>query len=300
MKIAVVGAGAIGCYFGGLLAGVGHAVTLIGRAPHIDAIRRDGLRLQSADFDRRVPVATSETPDGVRDAEIILCCVKRPDTVAAAKAMAPFLRPDAVVVSLQNGVDNRDVLCANLPDGVEVIPAAVYAAVAMAGAGHVRHLGGGQVTLGTSASSDRVAVLLTETGASVDMSTNIDAVLWTKLIINCAFNALSAITAAPYGVLIQSEGIEAVLRDVVDECLAVAARAGVAVGNDVWARVMRIPTAMPDQLSSTAQDLRRGRRSEIDHLNGFIVARGADLGVATPVNRTLWVLVKAAEARNAR
>ena len=292
-----MGAGAIGCYFGGLLAGVGHGVTLIGRAPHIEAIRCDGLRLQGANFDRRVPVATSETPDGVRDAEIVLCCVKRPDTKAAAMAIAPFLRPDAVVVSLQNGVDNRDVLRAHLPAGVEVIATAVYAAVGMAGAGHVRHQGGGQVTLGTSASSDKVAALLAQTGASVDISPNIDGVLWTKLIINCAFNALSAIAVAPYGVLMQSEGIEAVLRDIVDECLAVAGKEGVVVDSDVWARVMRIPATMPEQLSSTAQDLQRGRRSEIDHLNGFIVARGAALGVATPVNRALWALVKVLESR---
>ena len=297
MRIAVMGAGAIGCYFGGLLACAGHAVTLIGRASHIEAIKRDGLRLQGADFDRRVPVATSETPDGVRDAEIVLCCVKRPDTKAAAMAIAPFLRPDAMVVSLQNGVDNRDVLRAHLPAGIEVIPAAVYAAVGMAGAGHVRHQGGGQITLGTSASSDKVATLLAQTGASVDISPNIDGVLWTKLIINCAFNALSAITVAPYGVLMQSEGIEAVLRDIVDECLAVAGKEGVVVASDVWARVMRIPEAMPEQLSSTAQDLQRGRRSEIDHLNGFIVARGAALGVATPVNRALWALVKVLESR---
>ena len=297
MRVVVMGAGAIGCYFGGLLACAGHAVTLIGRTSHIEAIKRDGLRLQGADFDRRVLVATSETPDGVRDAEIVLCCVKRPDTTAAAMAIAPFLRPDAVVVSLQNGVDNRDVLRAHLPAGIDVIPAAVYAAVGMVGAGHVRHQGGGQVTLGTSASSDKVAVLLAQTGANVDMSPNIDGVLWTKLIINCAFNALSAIAVAPYGVLMQSEGIEAVLRDIVDECLAVAGKEGVVVDSDVWARVMRIPATMPEQLSSTAQDLQRGRRSEIDHLNGFIVARGAALGVATPVNRALWALVKVLESR---
>ena len=297
MRIAVMGAGAVGCYFGGLLAGTGHTVTLIGRATHIDAIQRDGLRMQGADFDRRVQVATRGTADGVRDAEIVFCCVKRPDTIAAATAMAPFLRPAAIVVSLQNGVDNRDVLRAHLPAGIEVIPAAVYAAVGMAGAGHVRHQGGGQVVLGATASSNKVAALLAQTGAKIEISPNIDGVLWTKLIINCAFNALSAITAAPYGILMQGDGIEAVLRDVVDECLAVAGKEGVNVASDVWARVRRVPEAMPEQISSTAQDLQRGRRSEIDHLNGFIVARGAALGVATPVNRLLWALVKIAEVR---
>jgi 2-dehydropantoate 2-reductase len=295
MKIAVMGAGAVGCYYGGLLARAGYAVTLIGRPSHVEAIRRDGLRLQTAEADLYVPLATSTKPAAVRDADIVFCCVKTSDTASAAAAMAPFLRSDAVIVSLQNGIENPELLRAALPH--EVIPAAVYVATAMAGNGHVRHHGGGQLVIGQSPRSDTVAALFTAAGIPLEVSDNIDGVLWTKLIVNCAYNALSAITALPYGRLVRHDGVEQVLRDVVAECLAVAAKAGVVPAGDVWEGVKRIPQVMPEQTSSTAQDLQRGRRSEIDHLNGCIVRKGEALGIPTPANRLLQTLVKILEAR---
>ena len=295
MKIAVMGAGAVGCYYGGLLARAGHEVTLIGRPGHAEAIRRTGLRLQTADLDLHVPLAASTEPDAVRDADIVLCCVKTSDTASAASAMAPFLRPDAVIVSLQNGIENPELLRAALPH--EVIPAAVYVATAMAGDGHVRHHGGGQLVIGQSPHSDTVAALFAAAGVPVEVSDNIEGVLWTKLIVNCAYNALSAITALPYGQLVRHDGVDQVLRDVVDECLPVAAKAGVVPAGDVWEGVERIPRIMAEQTSSTAQDLQRGRRSEIDHLNGCIVRKGEALGVPTPANHLLQTLVKIFETR---
>ena len=180
----------------------------------------------------------------------------------------------------------------------EIIPAAVYVATAMAGEGHVRHHGGGQLVIGKSPRSDAVAALFIAAGVPVEVSGNIDGVLWTKLIINCAYNALSAITALPYGILVQQPGVEQILHDVVDECLAVAARAGVVPVGDVREGVARIPRVMAEQTSSTAQDLQRGRKSEIDHLNGCIVRAGEKLGVPTPLNRLLHTLVKALESRH--
>lgn len=295
MKIAVMGAGAVGCYYGGLLARSGHAVTLIGRPLHVEAIQRNGLRLQTADADLHVPLAASTEPNAVRDAGIVLCCVKTADTAAAAAAMAPYLSPDAVIVSLQNGIENPELLRATLPH--EVIPAAVYVATAMAGDGHVRHHGGGQVVIGQSPHGDTVAAAFAAAGVPVEISDNIEGVLWTKLIVNCAYNALSAITALPYGQLVRHDGVEQVLRDVVNECLAVAAKAGIVPVGDVREGVARIPRIMAEQTSSTAQDLQRGRRSEIDYLNGCIVRKGEALGVPTPANRLLQTLVKIFETR---
>ena len=295
MKIAVMGAGAVGCYYGGLLARSGHAVTLIGRPVHVEVIQRNGLRLQTADADLHVPLTASTEPNAVRDAEIVLCCVKTADTAAAADAMAPFLSPDAVIVSLQNGIENPELLRATLPH--EVIPAAVYVATAMVGDGHVRHHGGGQVVIGQSPHVDTVAAAFAAAGVPVEISDNIEGVLWTKLIVNCAYNALSAITALPYGQLVRHDGVEQVLRDVVDECLAVAAKAGIVPVGDVREGVARIPRIMAEQTSSTAQDLQRGRRSEIDYLNGCIVRKGKALGVPTPANRLLQTLVKIFETR---
>ncbi len=294
MKIAVMGAGAVGCYYGGLLARAGHEVTLIGRARHVEALRARGLRLQARTFDEFVPIAASTEPAAARDAAWVLVCVKASDTASAAAALAPHLRADARILSLQNGIDNAERLQALLP-GRTVLPALVYVAAEMAGAGHVRHHGRGELVFGTDPAGDAIAVALQAAGVTVQTSADLRAALWSKLVINCAWNALSAITRQPYGRLIQGTGVEPVLRDVVAECLAVARADGVALPTDTWKSVRRIALTMPTQQSSTAQDLARGRRSEIDHLNGYVVRRGEALGIPTPVNRALHSLVRLLE-----
>jgi 2-dehydropantoate 2-reductase len=298
MKIAVMGAGAVGCYYGGLLARAGHEVVLIGRARHVDAIRHEGLRLDTASFQDRVMLQASTDAAAVQGAELVLFCVKSTDTTAAAAAMAPHLAPnlakDALVLSLQNGVDNVLRLRALLPHTVAA--AVVYVAAEMVGPGHVRHHGRGELVLEDGAATRAIAPLLEAAGISVSLSDNATGALWAKLVLNCAYNALSAITRLPYGRLVQGEGVQAVMHDLVDECLAVAAREGVVIPGDVWAAVQAIARTMPGQLSSTAQDLARGRRSEIAHINGHVVTRGAALGVPTPVNRTMLTLVLLLEA----
>jgi 2-dehydropantoate 2-reductase len=129
------------------------------------------------------------------------------------------------------------------------------------------------------------------------VSDNVIGALWAKLVVNCAYNALSAITQLPYGRMVQGEGVPAVMRDVVDECLAVAGAVGVEVPRDLLQAVPRIAETMPGQFSSTAQDLARGKPTEIDHLNGFVVRKGDALGVPTPANRVLLALVKLLEER---
>ena len=133
----------------------------------------------------------------------------------------------------------------------------------------------------------------------VQVSDNVAGALWAKLILNCAYNAMSAIAQVPYGPLVRQEGVEAVMRDVVRECLAVATASGVNVPGDAWQAVERIAQTMPNQYSSTAQDVARGKPSEIDHINGHVVRKGEALGIATPVNRVLHTLVKLIEGRAA-
>lgn len=293
MKIAVMGAGAVGCYYGGMLARAGHAVVLIGRPQHVDAVRRDGLFLDTQSFQAHVPMQASTDASGVKGAKLVLCCVKSTDTGNAAAEMAPYLEPDAAVWSLQNGVDNAERLQASL--GRDVVPAVVYVATEMAGPGHVKHHGRGELVIGPSAASQELAKMFVEAGVPVQISDNVAGALWAKLIINCAYNALSAITQLPYGRLVQSEGVERLMLDAVQECLAVARGTGIRVPGDPWETVQRIALTMPAQISSTAQDLSRHKPSEIDHLNGYVVRQGEALGIATPVNRTLHALVKLLE-----
>ena len=293
-KIAVMGAGAVGCYYGGMLARAGHDVTLIGRPNHVDAIQRDGLLLDTQSFKEQVRLQASTEPSAVAGATLVLFCVKSTDTESAAAAIRPHLLPGALVLSLQNGVDNAVRLQAALP-AQEVAASVVYVATEMPGPGHVKHNGRGELVIAASPNSTEAAALLVAAGVPTDISSNVEGALWAKLILNCAYNALSAITQQPYGQLVLGEGVQDVIRDLVNECLAVAQADGITVPGDVWQAVERIAQTMPQQLSSTAQDLARGKRSEIDHLNGYVLRRGEVLGIATPVNRVMHTLVKLLE-----
>ena len=295
MKVAVMGAGAVGCYFGAMLARAGHAVTLIGRPQHVEAVNRRGLYLDSKSFQEHVPMSASTEAAAVAGSDVVLFCVKSSDTEAAGRQIAPHLGEKTVLLTLQNGVDNAERLQAALPQ--EVIPAVVYVATEMAGAGHVKHHGRGDLVIGASASSEAIAAQLIAAGVPVTVSDNANGELWVKLIVNCAYNAISAISRMPYGQMVEGDGVPAVMDDVVMECLAVAKAAGVIVPGDVRASVPGIARAMKEQFSSTAQDLMRGKPTEIDHLNGYVVRKGAALGVPTPVNRVLHSLVKLLESK---
>jgi 2-dehydropantoate 2-reductase len=300
--IVVMGAGAVGSYYGAMLARAGHAVTLIARPAHVQAIERDGLQLERGGMVESVRLAANSELAPLRDADLVLCCVKSTDTDAVARQMAPLLRDDAVVMSLQNGVDNADTLARHLRCGV--VPTVVYVATAMAAPGHVVHHGRGDLVIGALRGAEvddgalRALVALFATAETpVRIVPDVAAELWRKLLVNCAYNAISALAQAPYAQLAARTEVVAVQTALVHEVVAVAAAAGVTLSlQDALDATARIAAAMPAQLSSTAQDMARRKPSEIDHLNGFVARRGRELGVPTPVNQTLHALVKLVES----
>ena len=296
LKVAVMGAGAVGCYYGGMLARAGHHVTLIARPQHALAIERNGLRMQTTTFDEHVRLAASTDASAAQGADLVLFCVKSLDTESAGTELRPYLSPGVLLLTLQNGVDNADRLRTVLPQHT-VAAAVVYVATEMAGPGHVKHHGRGELVIEPSSHSETVSQALMAAGVPTDVSGNVRGELWAKLILNCAYNAVSAIAQLPYGKTVAGEGVKDVMRDVVAECLAVAKADGVQVAGDVDAAIRKIADTMPTQFSSTAQDLARGKRSEIDYLNGLIVRRGEALGIPTPSNRVLWALVKLMEGK---
>jgi 2-dehydropantoate 2-reductase len=294
-----MGAGAVGCYFGGVLARAGAPVTLIGRAQHVEAINRDGLFIDSLHFQQRFPVTASTDVVAVRNAGIVLLCVKTLDTEEAARALAPHLANGAVVISMQNGVDNVERI--RSATGIEAVPAVVYVAAEMTGPGRVKHSGRGDLVLGGLARRDRreldnLAALFARAGVPCRVSENIDAELWTKLIMNCGHNAISALCRARYGRMVRNPWTRELMRQITEEVIAVGRAAGVRIPDvDLVAAVWQLGEVMANALSSTAQDVARGKRTEIDSLNGYVARRGAELGVATPVNQTLHALVKLLE-----
>ena len=295
MKIAVMGAGAVGCYFGARLAHAGHDVTLIGRLAHAEAITRHGLIFESEGTQDHIPIRATTEASGVADADIVLFCVKSTDTEPVGRSIAPHLKPDATVLCLQNGVDNAERLQFLIKR--VAVPAAVYVAVEMAGPGHVRHHGRGELIIGASPTSTAIAKSFGDAAIPTSVSDRVIDTLWTKLTTNCAYNALSAVAELPYGPMLAVEGVADVIRIVIDECAAVARALGVSLPSDITDTILALADTMPQQYSSTAQDLARGKPSEIDHLNGYVVRKGAELGIPTPANRALQVLVKLREAR---
>jgi 2-dehydropantoate 2-reductase len=308
-RVAVMGAGAVGSYFGGMLARAGVPVTMIARGAYVEAVRRNKLFLDTVTFQERVAVEASTDPSAVRDAHVVLFCVKGQDDEETARAIAPHLAAGAIVVSLQNGVDNVERIRA--ASGIDALPAVVYIAAAMPEPGHVKHSGLGELVVGEFAGRTpdaAVQALRTEQIASLFASANVPCRIpadilgdmWQKFITNCGANAVSAIAQMSYGDIARDDASRDLMIRVVEECITVARAAGVrAPGPDFTEKWLANVAKFGRALASTAQDLARGKRTEIESLNGYIVRRGAELGVATPSNFALYALVKLLENKAA-
>jgi 2-dehydropantoate 2-reductase len=308
-RVAVMGAGAVGSYFGGMVARAGARVTLIARPNHVEAIRKSGLLLDTVTFKEHVMMNASSDPADVRDAQFVLFCVKTLDTENAARSIAPHLSPDAIVISLQNGVDN--VARIRAASGINALPAVVYVAAALPEPGHVKHSGRGEWIVGEYAGatapaagasrSQRVAELCAAAGVPCRLSQNIEVDQWTKMLMNCAGNAVTAIAQTSFAHVARNLDTREVLRTVINECVAVARAAGVALPDVDWTeKGLKNAETLGEATSSTAQDIARGKPTEIDSLNGYIVRRAKELGVPTPVNMTLFALIRLIEESSAR
>lgn len=301
-RVAVVGAGAVGGYFGGLLARAGAPVMMIGRPAFVEAVRKNGLFLDTVQFQEKVRVEASTEIESVRGADVVLFCVKTTDNAATARAIAPLLAPSALVLSMQNGVDNVEQIQAAV--AIDALPSVVYVAASVPEPGRVKHAGRGDLVIGPrSEKTERIAALFSRANIPCRISENIEGELWTKLIWNCALNAVSALGHAKYGQIAASADAWKVVETAVYEVLAVARAAkihppGLDDPKAALAGALKIATQMADALSSTAQDMNRGKLTEINSLNGYVSRRGAELGVPTPVNHALFALVKLAEGRS--
>jgi 2-dehydropantoate 2-reductase len=298
-KIAVVGAGAVGGYFGAMMARAGAPVMFIGRQSFVDAVKQNGLFLDAVQFQERVKVQASADLTAARAAEIVLFCVKTTDTAETALELAKVVAPNAIILSMQNGADNAEQIEA--ASGLKALPAAVYVAASVPTPGTVKHVGRGDVVLGPQNElTERVANLFIRGNVPCRISENLAGELWTKLLWNCALNAISALGKVTYGEILASADAKQLLENTVYEVIAVAKASGIKLAGFEDPRVAlatayKIAEQMAATRSSTAQDMMRGKKTEIDSLNGFIVRRGKQLNIAVPVNHALFTLVKLAE-----
>jgi 2-dehydropantoate 2-reductase len=310
-RVAVMGAGAVGSYFGGMLARAGASVMLIGRPAHVDAIRRDKLFMDTVSFQESVAVDASADPAAVADANVVLFSVKGSENEEASRSIAPHLASGAVVVSLQNGVDNVEVI--RRASGIDALPSVVYIAVALPEAGRVKQTGGGSLAVGELAGSGRtssaslqaatpsgrvgkIAALFDAAGVPCRISDYIEADIWSKFMVNCAGNAISAIAQCTYRQAIGNTASRELMSLAIAETAAVARAAGIRLPDaDHVEMAIRSLEAIGSAMSSTSRDLARGKRTEIESLNGYVVRRGGELGVATPANLSLYAMVKLLE-----
>lgn len=298
-NVVVVGAGAVGSYYGGLLARAGVPVTLIARAPHVAAINKDGLFLDTTTFKETVRVAATTEMSAVAAADLVLLCVKTLDTVSAARDAKALMGEGAVMISMQNGVDNAERIKEEL--GFEVISAAVYVAASVPKPGTLRHSGRGDLVIGgafPAATMTAIAEMFAGAGMPCRISADLPLEMWTKLAMNGTYNAISALTGCTYGVLVNDPGAISIMMTLAEEIVAVARAKNIGLDlADVQDKVRKLGPAMPNTLSSTQQDIARGKLTEIDSLNGYIAAQGRRYGIPTPMNAAMHSLVKLREGR---
>ena len=310
-RVTVVGAGAVGCFYGGMLARHGVDVTLIARPQHVEAIAARGLYMNCQTFQEYVPVRATTDLSAAADADLVLLCVKSPDTAATGQALRAVLRPGTVVLSLQNGVDNVPTLQGLLPN--PVFPAVVYVATAMEGPGQLKHNGRGELVIGAMTATGTpvltaaqvqhhqallqdIAALFASAGVPCEISDRVKDALWFKFLINCVVNALSAIGQIEYGRMVQVPEVRRLLSQLTTEFLAVAQAEGVHFDRaDVDDKFEGLYVSMAGQRSSTAQDIGRGKRTEIGHLNGLLSRLGDQHGIPTPTHQAMLALVKLLE-----
>jgi 2-dehydropantoate 2-reductase len=302
--VAVVGPGAVGCFFGGMLARAGAPVTLYARpgstGAHLTALRERGVEIDGVSIHETIPVGVTETGPGLAAADLVLVAVKSMDTDVTGRQIRDHLRPGALVVSLQNGIDNVERLEAA---GVAALPAVVFVAAAIERPGTVRHRGRGDLVIGAyadraerRADAERIAAWFEAAGVPCPVADDIRRQQWIKLTLNSMTNATSALTGASYRRLADFAPTWELALAIAREAIAVAAAEGTMLDLDeIVEKGLGIVRNVGDATSSTQQDIAAGRRTEIDALNGYISRRGAELGVATPTNEALTALLKLRE-----
>ena len=297
MRFLVFGAGAMGSLFAAALAGK-HEVAVVARRAHVDAIRRSGLRV-SGRTELSVAVEAFEDASGAPTPDVVLVTVKSYDTPEAVRALEPFW-PDALFLSLQNGLGNLERLGER---AARVLGGVTYHGVTSLGPGEIRHAGEGATVIGpfqgtSLGEAESVARALSECGLPTSVSEDVRRVLWIKAVVNACFNPITGLLRARSGTLVRSAELMECSAMIVDEAVRVAAGRGIPLdASHLLERVREVSLATAENRSSMLQDLEKGRPTEIDAINGAIARMGAELGLECPVNRLLWLLVKAAEER---
>jgi 2-dehydropantoate 2-reductase len=299
MRIAVVGAGGTGGYFGGLLARAGEDVAFIARGAQLEALRTRGLTLESRIAGTfTVPVQVTDDPGEVGPVDLIVFCVKTYDTDAAVASVRPLIQSETMLLSLQNGIDNEERIAraAGHPAG---LGAAAYVVSAIKAPGVVAQTAGpGKIVLGelgggTSERTERLRDALQRAGIAAEVHPDIRVVLWQKFLFICAFSGVTAVTRLPIGTVLADPVTHALFRGTSEEVEAVARAGGVDLPTDCVEQALATASAVePWGRGSLYGDLAGGRRLELEGLNGEVVRRGGEHGIQTPLNFAIYAALR--------
>jgi len=300
MRVAVVGAGGIGGYCGGLLARGGADVTLVARGAHLRALQEQGLTLKSQRFGTfTVGVPATDDPARVGRADLVLFCVKAYDLEAAARQCRPLVGPETAVIPVQNGIDIAERLEGVFGPG-RVLGGLTYVAARIETPGIVVQQGAaealifGELEGGTSPRANRLERFLQGSGLPAELRADIRLELWEKFVVICATGGVLALLRLPFGPVFASPEAVALLRGVTEEVAAIARACGVDLAADAVARLLEYLRANMDAAARSSQlgDLEAGRRLELEFLNGTAVRLGRRLGVPTPLNFAIYAALK--------
>ncbi len=297
MKIVIIGAGAMGSLFGGLLAESGMNVRLLDIwAEHIRAMEKNGLSIEREGRTRYVPVNASTGPENMGNADLTVVFVKSTQTASAARTAALVAGDSGLILTLQNGMGNAEKL-SEVVDSRRIIAGTTAHGATLLGPGRIRHAGKGPTVMGSWSGDqdpglEAIAKIFTRAGISVKLTDNIQTVIWEKLLINVGINAVTALTGIKNGQLLDLPVTQALVHAAVEEAMAVARALDIKVRKDAVDLVLGIAKATATNRSSMGQDVDNRRRTEIDAINGAVVRKAARLGLKAPVNQTLTALVE--------
>lgn len=290
MKIVVMGTGGVGGYYGGLLARLGHEVTFIARGVHLEAIRTNGLQVKSVHGDFAIaPAKATDNPAEIGPVDLVLFCVKTPDTEQAAQVIQPIVGQDTTVMSLQNGIDAAERIGAII--GMEhMLGAATWISSVVESPGVIRQVSQfrrivlGELDGPITPRVETIVQALGSTGATVEASDNILKVLWTKFVFIAAISGVGSLTRLPVGEYRSIPETRTLLSGLMREVEAVARTSGIGLDADVVEKSLAfVDNAAPQIKPSMQLDVEAGRRSELESMNGVIGHMGGELGIPTPI-----------------
>jgi len=296
MRIAVMGAGAVGGYFGARLAASGIDVTFVARGQHLMTMRRDGLRVKSIRGDLEIHSEFAASSDQIAPVDLVLFAVKSQDTEEAARALAPFMARSTAVLSLQNGVDNADKI-ARLWGGDRSLAGVAYISARMSAPGVIEHSGGGRIVLGSlhaggQQNARTVDAILAQARIPCEVRSDIREVLWRKLAWNAPFCALSCLLHMTVGDILGTASLEALVRACIDEVRDAARCRGIELPPSTAQEALSASASLRDVKPSMLQDLEAGKPLEHEALNGIVVKILQQSGKRAPINEILYTALK--------